>query len=128
LFPPERDSHETKSAWFQEPSLTWNLKLGDLLKDIGRPYGFTAGEVAIAWTLGNPAVTGAVGIRAPEQLEGVTGAADVKLSDADLARTEAHFAERTRRGALAENPSRGPPCDRIASRRANLMLPLRTTS
>jgi len=37
--------------------------------------------VAIAWTLRNPAVTGAiVGVRRPEQVSGIAGAADVRLS------------------------------------------------
>lgn len=98
-FPPD-DWRRTKSPWFREPALTWNLKLADLVKDIGRRQGCTGGEVAIAWTLRNPAVTGAiVGIRAPEQLDGVIGAADLKLSDADIGRIDAYFAERSKTAA-----------------------------
>ena len=98
-FPPD-DWRRSKSPWFKEPALTWNLKLADLLKDIGRQQGCTAGEVAIAWTLRNPAVTGAiVGIRAPGQLDGVIGAADLKLSDADNSRIEGYFAERSKAAA-----------------------------
>jgi aryl-alcohol dehydrogenase-like predicted oxidoreductase len=92
---PPDDWRKTKSAWFQEPAFTWNLRLADLLKEIGYQYGRSAGEAAIAWALRNSAVTGAiVGIRAPQQLDGVIGAADLKLSDADIARIEGHFAER----------------------------------
>jgi aryl-alcohol dehydrogenase-like predicted oxidoreductase len=89
---PADDWRKTKSPWFQEPELTRNLELAEVLKKIGEQYGRTAGEVAIAWTLRNPAVTGAiVGIRAPEQLEGVITAADFRLSDAEITRIEAHF-------------------------------------
>jgi aryl-alcohol dehydrogenase-like predicted oxidoreductase len=94
---PADDWRRTKSAWFQEPALMRNLKLADLLKDIGRQHDHTAGQVAIAWTLRNPAVTGTiVGIRAPQQLDGVIGAAALNLSGADVERMESYFAERAR--------------------------------
>ncbi len=80
---------------FQEPRLSRNIDLVDLLRAIGEPYGRTAGEVAVAWVLRHPAVTGAiVGGRHPEQLDGIVGAADLKLSDEDLARIEAFLKER----------------------------------
>jgi aryl-alcohol dehydrogenase-like predicted oxidoreductase len=92
---PADDWRKTKSPWFQEPQLTANLKLADLLNCIGLEYDRSAGEVAIAWTLRNPAVTGAiVGIRSPHQLDGIIGAADFELSDHDIAEIERHFAER----------------------------------
>ena len=66
---------------FQEPRLTRNLKLVELLKDIAGRHGRTAGEVAIAWTLRHPAVTAAiVGIRSPEQVSGVAGAGEFQLA------------------------------------------------
>ena len=93
---PPDDWRRSKSAWFQEPAFRWNLRLADLLQQIGQPYGRSAAEVSIAWTLRNPAVTGAiVGIRAAQQIDGVIGAADLRLSDADIARIEGHFAERS---------------------------------
>jgi len=92
---PADDWRRTKSPWFQEPQLTANLKLADLLNRIGLQYDRSAGEVAIAWTLRNPAVTGAiVGIRSSHQLDGVIGAADFELTDHDIAEIERHFAER----------------------------------
>ena len=92
---PADDWRKTKSPWFQEPQLTANLKLADLLNRIGLQYDRSAGEVAIAWTLRNPAVTGAiVGIRSPHQLDGVIGATDFELSDQDIEEIERHFAER----------------------------------
>lgn len=54
---------------FQEPRLSRNLALAEQLKRIGAAHGRSAGEVAVAWTLANPAVTGAiVGFRSPEQV------------------------------------------------------------
>jgi aryl-alcohol dehydrogenase-like predicted oxidoreductase len=79
---------------FQEPRLTRHLKLVEILKEIGRQYGRTAGEIAVAWTLKNPAVTAAiVGMRRPEQVDGVIHAADVKLKDDDIERIEAFIRE-----------------------------------
>jgi aryl-alcohol dehydrogenase-like predicted oxidoreductase len=69
---------------FKEPNLTRNLALVENLKRIGARHGKTAGEVAIAWTLGNPAVTGSiVGLRRPEQAIGTLGAAGFHLTDAE---------------------------------------------
>jgi aryl-alcohol dehydrogenase-like predicted oxidoreductase len=79
---------------FQEPRLSRHLELVELLKDIGKGYGRTAGEIAVAWTLKNPAVTAAiVGMRRPDQVEGVIHAADVKLSDDDMKRIDSFITE-----------------------------------
>ena len=70
---------------FQEPLLSRNLELAELLRSIGQRHGRSPGEVAIAWTLRHPAVTGAiVGMRSAEQVEGVIGAADFRLSRQEL--------------------------------------------
>ncbi|HEY1377209.1 MAG TPA: aldo/keto reductase [Gemmataceae bacterium] len=70
---------------FQEPRLSRNLRLAELLKTIGARHGRTAGEVAIAWTLHNPAVTGAiVGLRRPGQVAGVVGAGGLRLRDDEV--------------------------------------------
>jgi hypothetical protein len=50
---------------FQEPKLSQNLALVDRLRAIGVRHGKSPGEVAIAWTLRNPAVTGAI-VGAPQ--------------------------------------------------------------
>ena len=74
---------------FQEPKLTRNLELVEVLRDIGQRSGRTPGEIAIAWTLLQPAVTAAiVGVRNPEQVAEITGAASVQLTDADKAAIE----------------------------------------
>src|SRR5262249_2624771 len=44
---------------FQQPALHRNLMLVRLLRTIGKRRGFTPAEVAVAWVLHNPAVTGA---------------------------------------------------------------------
>lgn len=70
---------------FQEPALSRNLRFVELLRDIGHRHGRTAGEVAIAWTLDNPAVTAAiVGVRSPKQVEGVVGAGEFRLSAKEM--------------------------------------------
>jgi len=70
---------------FQEPLLSINLRLVGLLSEIGLRHGVTAGEVAIAWTLQNPAVTGAiVGVRSKEQVMGIIEAGEFRLSTAEV--------------------------------------------
>ncbi|AMY10103.1 General stress protein 69 [Luteitalea pratensis] len=74
---------------FQEPQLSANLVLVDLLRAIGARHGRSAGEVAIAWTLRHPVVTAAiVGGRSAAQVDGVVGAAGFTLSSGELAEIE----------------------------------------
>ena len=87
----ERASNFSADDWrrqnkeFQEPRLSANLELVELLKRIGAPHKRSAGEVAIAWTLRNPAVTGAiVGGRNPSQVEGIIGAGEFRLSREEI--------------------------------------------
>ena len=80
------DDFRRRALAFQEPNLTRNLALADLMKEIGARHGRSAGEVAIAWTLRNPAVTAAiVGMRSAEQTAGVIGAMEFRLSEAEIA-------------------------------------------
>ena len=70
---------------FNEPSLSRNLALVERLQQIGRNHGRSAGEVAVAWTLHNPAVTGAiVGARNARQAEGVMRAGDLRLTGEEI--------------------------------------------
>ena len=70
------DDFRRNAKQFQEPLLSRNLALADLLRQIGARRGVSAGVVAIAWTLANPAITAAiVGARSPQQVEGVWPAA-----------------------------------------------------
>jgi aryl-alcohol dehydrogenase-like predicted oxidoreductase len=85
---PEDDWRKS-SANFQEPLLSRNLQLVERLRAVGRRYHASPGEIAIAWTLKNPAVTSAiVGIRSAEQAQGIAGAADIDLTDADIVEIE----------------------------------------
>jgi aryl-alcohol dehydrogenase-like predicted oxidoreductase len=79
---------------FQEPQLHRNLMLVRLLRTIGKRRGHTPAEVAIAWVLRNPAVTGAiVGARRPGQVRGVVGAGELRLSPHEVVEIEAFFAK-----------------------------------
>ncbi len=84
------DDHRKRRPEFQEPQLSRNLELAAKLKEIGARHGRTAGEVAIAWTLRRPEVTATiVGMRNAKQVEGVIGAAEFRLSPAEIAEIEA---------------------------------------
>jgi aryl-alcohol dehydrogenase-like predicted oxidoreductase len=74
---------------FQEPRLSRNLELVELLTEIGAEHGASPGEVAIAWTLRHPAVTAAiVGGRRPDQVDGIIGAAEFRLSEDEQEKIE----------------------------------------
>ncbi|MDE1171207.1 MAG: aldo/keto reductase [Verrucomicrobium sp.] len=79
----------SRNPEFQEPKLSENLARVERLKKVGARHGRSAGEVAIAWVLRDPVVTGAiVGARSPEQVEGVVGAAGLKLAAEEIAEIE----------------------------------------
>jgi aryl-alcohol dehydrogenase-like predicted oxidoreductase len=81
------DDFRKRTPNFQEPLLTRNLNLVEVLRGIGNAHGRTPGEVAIAWALRRPEVTGAiVGMRSPAQVDGVVGAADFRLSADEIAK------------------------------------------
>jgi aryl-alcohol dehydrogenase-like predicted oxidoreductase len=88
------DDWRRDSADFQEPRLSRNLELVELLEEIGEGHGRSPGEVAIAWTLRHPAVTAAiVGGRRPNQVDGIIGAAEFRLSEEELERIETFLEE-----------------------------------
>lgn len=79
------DDWRKNSSEFQEPRLSRNLKLVEVLQHIAQQHDRSAGEVAIAWTLNNPAVTGAiVGGRNAKQVEGIIGAGEFRLNQPEL--------------------------------------------
>jgi len=81
----------TRNDQFKEPKLSENLKLVDRLRTVGTQHGRSPGEVAIAWTLRNPAVTGAiVGARNPKQVDGIIGAMDFRLTTSEIEEIEGH--------------------------------------
>ena len=80
------DDFRRRTPNFQEPLLSRNLELAELLRAIGQRHGRTPGEVAIAWVLRRPEVTAAiVGMRSAKQVEGVIGAAGFRLSPQEIA-------------------------------------------
>ncbi len=87
------DDWRKKSRDFNEPRLSHNLELADTLKAIAQRHGdHIAGEVAIAWTLENPAVTAAiVGGRSAKQVDGIINAHRITLSDEDLRLIESNL-------------------------------------
>jgi len=75
------DDWRKRSPNFKEPKLPTNLKLVELLREIGNESGVEPGVVAIAWTLENPAITAAiVGGRRPDQVDGIIAAANYRLT------------------------------------------------
>jgi aryl-alcohol dehydrogenase-like predicted oxidoreductase len=84
-----KDDWRSKDLEFNEPKLSRNLVLAERLREIGERHDRSAGEVAIAWTLRNPAVTGAiVGARNAQQVDGVMRAGDLVLSDQEIQEIE----------------------------------------
>ncbi|WP_141325247.1 aldo/keto reductase [Myxococcus sp. AB025B] len=87
-----QDDWRRKSSDFQEPKLTRNLELVELLRKVGQRHGRSPAEVAIAWTLRAPVVTGAiVGARSAEQVDGFIQAGDFRLTTDEVREIEDFF-------------------------------------
>ncbi|MDX6513887.1 MAG: hypothetical protein QOE36_3391 [Gaiellaceae bacterium] len=85
---PESDWRK-HSDRFREPQLSRHLEKVERLETVATRLGTTPGAVAVAWTLVNPAVDGAiVGFRRPDQVDPILAAAGLELSDADVAEIE----------------------------------------
>ncbi len=83
------DDWRKRSPGFQEPELTRRLELVSRLEAVAERLGASPGAVAVAWTLRNPAVDGAiVGFRRPDQVDPILPAAELELSDEDVAEIE----------------------------------------
>ena len=83
------DDWRGRDPRFQEPQLSQNLELVDRLAAVAERHDTTPGAVAVAWTLRNPAVDGAiVGFRRPDQVDPILVAANLELSDEDAAEIE----------------------------------------
>jgi aryl-alcohol dehydrogenase-like predicted oxidoreductase len=84
------DDFRSRNPEYKEPKLSKNLELVEKLKEIGARHGRGPGEVAIAWTLRNPVITGAiVGSRSAKQAEGVMRGGELRLSPQEIAEIEA---------------------------------------
>jgi aryl-alcohol dehydrogenase-like predicted oxidoreductase len=74
---------------FQEPRLSLNLALAERLRIIATRHGRSPGEVALAWVLRTPLVTGAiVGARNASQVDGISKAAELHLTPEEIAEIE----------------------------------------
>jgi len=83
------DDWRTRSPEFRDPRLAENLALVERIRLVAERHGTTPGAVAIAWTLTNPAVDGAiVGFRRADQVDPIVAAANLELDDEDVAEIE----------------------------------------
>jgi aryl-alcohol dehydrogenase-like predicted oxidoreductase len=83
------DDWRTRNPEFREPKLSKNLELVERMRVVGKRYNRSPGEVAIAWTLRLPAVTGAiVGARNASQAKVVMSTGELTLSRQDIAEIE----------------------------------------
>ena len=79
------DDWRKHDAAFNEPELSRHLALVERLGSVAARHGVSPGAVAVAWTLRNPAVDGAiVGFRRAEQVDPLIAAAGLELSPADV--------------------------------------------
>ncbi len=96
----------------REPQLSQNLALVERLRAVADRHDTIPGAVAIAWTLRNPAVDGAiVGFRAPDQVDPILVAASLELSE------RRHRSDR-RRDAMSTIGFVGPRSDGQPDRRS----------
>jgi aryl-alcohol dehydrogenase-like predicted oxidoreductase len=85
---PEND-WRGESELFEGENLKRNVAAVRRLADLAREGGHTVGQLALAWTLANPAVHAAiVGTRNADHIAESLEAADIELSDADLTRID----------------------------------------
>jgi aryl-alcohol dehydrogenase-like predicted oxidoreductase len=79
------DDWRKKAPEFNEPRLSANLRLVELLREIGSAHGVTPGVVAVAWTLHHPAITAAiVGGRSAKQVEELAPALQFRLGEEEF--------------------------------------------
>jgi aryl-alcohol dehydrogenase-like predicted oxidoreductase len=100
-FTAERAANLPDDDWrkgaphFQEPELSINLDLVDQLRPIAERSGHTVAQLAVAWTLRRPEVTGAiVGARRPDQIEETVAAGEWELSEEEVVEIEDLLRER----------------------------------
>ena len=80
------DDWRRRNVEFNEPNLSRNLRLVEMLREIGNGHGVSPGVVAVAWTLHHYAITAAiVGGRSAKQVEEMAAALRFRLSDEEYA-------------------------------------------
>jgi aryl-alcohol dehydrogenase-like predicted oxidoreductase len=91
------DDWRRRAVEFKEPRLSRNMRLVELLREIGAGHNVSPGVVAVAWTLHHPAITAAiVGGRSAEQVEGLAPALEFRLSEEEYGQIK---------GFLEQNPA-----------------------
>jgi len=84
-----QDDWRVRNPHFQEPLLSRNLKIASKLTEIGLKHRLSAGEIALAWVLHHPSITAAiVGLRSAEQVMGIQGALEFRLTEAEFQEIE----------------------------------------
>jgi aryl-alcohol dehydrogenase-like predicted oxidoreductase len=84
------DDWRRRGVEFTEPRLSCNLRLVELLREIGSGHQVSPGVVAVAWTLHHPAITATiVGGRSGQQVEGLAPALRFRLSEDEYTRINA---------------------------------------
>ena len=84
------DDWRRRSVELKEPRLSKNLRLVELLRQIGSGHNVSPGVVAVAWTLHHPAITAAiVGGRSAQQVEGIAPALEFRLSEEEYGKIHA---------------------------------------
>ena len=84
------DDWRARDPRFAEPQVSEHLALAGRLGAVADRHGVTPGAVAVAWTLRNPAVDGAItGFRRPDQVDPIVAAAGLQLTDEDMTEIEA---------------------------------------
>jgi aryl-alcohol dehydrogenase-like predicted oxidoreductase len=92
------DDFRSRNPEFREPRLSKNIELVERLRKVGARHGRGPGEVAIAWVLRHPTITGAiVGARNAKQAEGIMRAGELKLTQEEIAEIEGAAAAATAR-------------------------------
>jgi aryl-alcohol dehydrogenase-like predicted oxidoreductase len=83
------DDWRSKSELFRGAALRRNLEVVHQLQHVAESREFPLSQLAIAWTLANPAVDVAiVGARTPNQIEQTAPSADIHLTTEDLGEIE----------------------------------------
>jgi aryl-alcohol dehydrogenase-like predicted oxidoreductase len=101
------DDWRRHSPLFTDPLLERNLELVEGLRPLAERLGTTLPALAVAWTLAQPGITGAiVGARLPGHVDGWVPGADLELGDAVLREIDELIAAT---GAGSDEPPTPPP-------------------
>ncbi len=96
------EDHRRNDPMFAEPQLSANLSLVQGLERLAKEHHMAVAELALAWVLRRPEVTGAiVGARRPDQIQETAGAADTVLST-DAVQAIDELLERRKRSLAAD--------------------------